>query len=69
MTISTILNKLNRNRQLLNAAIFNYMARLNPTNAPSDDYNNLDLVRVKPSSSAISESVRAYKSEKPQVPP
>ena len=44
--------------------IFDYAVELNPTSTPSNDYNNLDLVGVKPSSSAISESVRAHKSEK-----
>jgi hypothetical protein len=64
LATSTILDKLDRNRQPLNAAIFNCTVQSNPISAPHSD-----LVGVEPSSSAISESVGAHPLETPQVPP
>ena len=67
MTFS-IINKLNLNRQLLNASVLNYIVRSN-LSALSNDHNDLYLVRVKPYSSIILESVEAYVSETLKLPP
>ena len=66
---SSIINILDLNRQLLNILVFNYVVQLNLISIPSNDHNDLYLVRVKPSSSAISESVRAYVLEMLKLPP